>query len=87
MQYKARLQANKGHNYQYFTNELYYELQSKGYKSAIFDGEDNTRDENIAIRVRNDYRDAGNYARIVCITNKIRIRTYIVYYKPKKGKS
>lgn len=84
MQYKARLSAKRGHNYPYLTDELYKDLERKGYKIATFHNCEETTSESIAIDLRNTYRNAGYQSKIVCISNDLRIKTYRVYYKPKK---
>lgn len=82
IQYQARLNANRGHNYQYLTDELQAELEAKGYKRHYPLG-NTTLTENIANSLTKGFRDTGHYARIVCVPNRLRIKTYIVYYKKK----
>lgn len=90
MQYNARKEANKGHNYQYWTEGLEYKLEAKGYKWYKFDTPsfsefEATSSEQIAIDKVKELRENGYYARIVCgmIPMAQRIKMYSITYKPR----
>jgi hypothetical protein len=86
-QYNARKEANRGHSYAYMDNALYHELESKGYKEYIFDNGDRVnQSEYMAKKVVDELRADGNYARIICVQNKVRTRQYSIYYKKRSGK-
>ena len=86
--YKKRLEANKGSNYEYW-NEKHDKLIENGWEMVNFRDLDQcfehyTRYENRAKEKVIELRNSGNYARIVCVTNRLRVRTYSVIFKPKK---
>lgn len=82
--YKKRKEANRGHNFAYLTDELYRYLELKGYSQVETDNYNNTFfSEYIAKNKVAELRGLGNYARILCIPNRLRIRDYAVFYKPK----
>lgn len=83
--YNKRKEANRGHNFQYLTDELYKDFESKGYKQCRFmNGNDTTFAESTAVGAAIEFRNKGYYARVVCTANKLRIREYAVFYKEKK---
>ncbi len=85
MQYKARKEAAKGHNYQYLTNELHSKLEALGYKMLVMqNGNTSTHSESTAIGIVHEFRRKFYYARIVCHSNKLRIKEYCVFFKEKK---
>jgi len=81
MQYKARLDASKGHSHSYMSDKLYEQLEKKGYVSYKFSTTHETTSEYEAIAIRDKLRKDGNFARIVSTANKLRIRTFEVYYR------
>lgn len=84
--YKRRLEANRGHNHSYMTDELYEHLNKVGYCEYVFDGDKSKREtisELQAIEVRDRLRLDGYFARIISSANKIRMRSYQVWFKPK----
>jgi len=87
MQYKARLEASKGHSHSYMSYKLYEQLEKQGYVSYNFSTSYETSSEYEAIEIRDKLRKEGNFARIVSTANKLRIRTFQVYYKPKSSKT
>lgn len=91
-QYKLSLEARRGHNYAYHSEELEKTLLNKGYQWHIFDNKmdlslDNrcTYSELKAKEVVDDYRSTGHYARIICGMEKNvqRIKTFSVIFKKK----
>lgn len=83
--YERRKVANKGHNYSYLSDDLHNELIDKGYKRHTFiNGTVETYSENAAIGDVLEFRRSGYYARIVCVSNKLRIKCFSIYYKKKK---
>lgn len=85
MQYNANKAARRGSNYAYMSDEVYHDLQDKGYVEHIFDkGETMTISEYAAKKAVDELRANGHYARIICQANKLLIRHYSVYYKKKK---
>lgn len=80
--YRKTKAANRGHNFSYLTDKLYLDLLSKGYNQCKFDnGKDSTFAESTAVGASIEFRNKGYYARVVCISNKIRIKEYAVFYK------
>jgi hypothetical protein len=87
--YKKRLEANKGSNYEYWTDKHdkmlengweQFNFKSKcGYIDFSTTYEDDAKEKVIELRSQ------GNYARIVCVTNRIRIKTYHIIFKTKKS--
>jgi hypothetical protein len=92
--YKRRLEANKGSNYEYW-NDKHEELLKNGwglykmtYKSRNSDStyeEYSTPAEDLAKEVVEKLRGENNYARIVCgyDKNKQRVKMYSIIYKKK----
>jgi hypothetical protein len=95
--YKKRLKANKGSNYEYWNNK-HDELLKNGWCLFLIT-ETSTRQWN---KIFQDYatssedhakkfveklRDEGNFARIVCgyEQNIQRVRMYSIIFKPKKS--
>jgi hypothetical protein len=85
--YRLRKEANRGHNYAYLTNDLYDHLELMGYEIYPYKNSRDIGSELAAIEIRNKLKEEGNYARIVCVANKLRIKTYQVYFRPKKKKT
>lgn len=84
MQYKARLHANRGHNYTYLTDDIYKDLERKGYKILRgIDIPETIHSESTAISYVREFRHKGYYARVFCIANRLRIKEYCVFYKKK----
>jgi len=90
MQYQAKLDANKGSNYQYW-NDSHEKLTENGWEVYVF-GEKNvfeggsTGSEYKAKEVVEELRKSNHFARIVCGYNKNvqRQKRYSVIYKKKK---
>ena len=83
--YKKRLEANKGHNYEYWT-EKHDKMLENGWDLFNFRNIDQcfqpyTTYEDYAKEKVIELRNTKNYARIICVTNRIRIRTYSIIYK------
>ena len=92
MQYQAKLDANKGHNYEYWNDDKHGKLLTKGWeifsfpvKSTISETEA-TSSELTAIITRDKLRTEGNYARIIAgySKNVQRMKMFTVIFKPKK---
>jgi hypothetical protein len=92
LSYKRKLEANRGHNYAYW-NEKYDELiDNGGYSIHHFPNRKgeltnpSTYSEDEAKDIVSQLRKEGNFARIVCgyDTNRQRVKTFTVIYKPKK---
>lgn len=94
--YKKRLEANKGSNYEYWNNK-HDELLKKGWELALITKtatrqwskifkEDATSSEQHAKRIVDQLRADGNFARIVCgyEKNMQRVKMYSVIFKSKK---
>lgn len=81
--YKAMLEANRGHNYQYYTDELGNYLDQKGYMEY----RENEREfsEHKAKEIVSTLRSTGHFARIICFGNKLRIKEFHIYYKLRKS--
>lgn len=77
--YKLRLEAKRGHNHSYMTDELYSQLENKGYKVWKFEIQYPT--ESQVNEKRDEFRKKGYYARIICSATRLRIRQYELYYK------
>jgi len=87
--YRKRLEANKGSNYQYW-NDNHQKLLENGWELFEFRDidqrtEHSTRYETKAKEAVDKLRSKGNYSRIVCgyDKNKLRIKTYSVIFKKK----
>ena len=83
-QYERMKEANRGHNYSYLTDEIDKDLERKGYERYIFKNGlqgDETMLEGQAQDAVKKLRSEGNYARIFCVSNSLRIKTFTVYYK------
>lgn len=86
--YRKRLEANKGSNYEYWT-EKHDNMLDSGWDLVSFRDlsqtfEQHTRYETKAKEKVKELREKGNFARIVCVTNRLRVKTYSVIFKPKK---
>lgn len=85
-QYERMKESQRGHNYKYLTDEAYFDLEKKGYERYMFKKSiqgDETLLEGQAQDVVKKLRSTGNYARIFCVSNSLRIKTFTVYYKKK----
>ena len=87
--YKKKLQANKGSNYEYWNNK-HNSMLENGWKLLNFRNIDqcfqmHTMYEYHAKKFVEDLRNNGNYARIVCgyHKNRQRIKMFSIIYKPK----
>lgn len=82
MQYKAKLDANKGHNYQYWNDTL-----EKQYEEGVIKIYDTFTLEEEAKTMVNELRLAGNFSRIVCGYEKDVQGTkyFTVIFKEKKN--
>lgn len=89
--YKRRLEANKGHNFEYW-GDKHYKMLEGGWSLynkffSVYEKYKNiTYSESIAKEIVNNLRKEGNFARIVCgyHKDKQRIKTYSIIYKSKK---
>jgi len=87
MQYNAKKEANKGHNYPYWNEWDDNVLMAKGYTWFTFDNfTDSTQSEYAAIEIVKNLRENGNYARIICGMNQNvqRVKMFSIVFKPKK---
>lgn len=87
--YKRKLEANKGHNFEYWNDKhdkmlesgwvLLYDIFFKPHTHFTYY-------ESEAKEIVNNLRKEGNFARIVCgyHKDKQRIKTYSIIYKSKK---
>ena len=87
-QYRRMLEERRGHNFAYLTNELYDYLTKKGFQRHKFNEirghrSISTGSENVAKEIVKQYREDGCFSRIICVTNKIRIKEFTVWYKKK----
>ena len=92
-QYKAALEAKRGHNYSYFSEKLQEELLAKGYQWHEFNSPRTemahkkfcTTSEYIAKDAVDQYRATGHYARIICgmEQNVQRVKYFSVIFKKK----
>ena len=85
--YKKRLDASKGSNYEYWT-EKHDRLLENGWDLASFRDieqaiEIYTRYESTAKNKVLELRASNNYARIICTANRLRVKTYSVIFKSK----
>jgi len=90
MQYKARLEAQRGHNYQYYTESLSKQLFLKGYNWYKFsdDGIKNSfaiTSESKAKEIVKKLKSENHYARIIVgySQNTQRIKMYSIVYRKK----
>ena len=83
--YKKKLEANKGSNYEYWNNK-HDELLKNGWNLFLITNKHSTSSEDHAKKFVDQLRNEGNYARIICgyDSNKLRIKMYSVIYKGKK---
>lgn len=84
--YKKRLDANRGSNYEYWCDK-HDTLLDNGWERFSFLGKGSALDtcsESEAKDKVTELRLSGNFARIVCITNRLRIKTFSVIFKPRK---
>lgn len=77
--YQALLESRRGHNYAYLTDEIYKDLQAKGYKEELETYSEVTAQDKVL-----ELRKTGHFARIICEANRLRIRKYIVYARLKR---
>lgn len=85
-QYEKMKESRRGHNYAYLTDEIFEDLEKKGYQRYLFKESiqgDETLLETLAQDVVKKLREEGNYARIFCVSNSLRVKTFMVYYKKK----
>lgn len=87
-QYKRRLEEQRGHNYQWFNQEKWNQLELSGWKMHKFDNKvdrDATSYEEGAKEVVEQYRKTGHWARILCgySKNQQRVKMFTVIYKKK----
>jgi hypothetical protein len=93
MQYKARLQAKRGHNHTYWSDDKHdklFELGWKMYKFPInhrgkITESDSTMSENIAVETQKQLITDGYLAKLFCGYDKNiqRIKTFSILYKLK----
>lgn len=93
--YKSRLKSNKGHNYQYYTEELEENLFKKGYQwynILVYPSNPNREDVTIATKIESyakeivgRLRKEGFYARIICGVKKTvqKEKHFSIIYKKK----
>ncbi|KKQ95337.1 MAG: hypothetical protein UT21_C0006G0009 [Candidatus Woesebacteria bacterium GW2011_GWA1_39_11b] len=85
--YEMAKNSRRGHNHAYMTEELYARLMKENYTQYIFDGGRRAIGwEHKAVEIRNEFRKNGFFAKIISCANRLRIRDYEVWYKPKKTK-
>lgn len=91
-QYERKKEANKGYNFEYFNEEKWDILESKGYKMHLFKDSfgyqcHSTKSVLEAKKVVDELRKCDNYARIICGYDKdIQSNKYFtVIYKNKKS--
>jgi hypothetical protein len=97
MQYKARLQAKRGHNFQYWNDDKHDKLFDDGWKMYQFSFNINgkisqsetTFSEEIGIEVKKSLIADGYRAKLFCGYNKNiqRIKTFSVLYKLKNDET
>ena len=83
--YKAKLAANKGHNYQYWNDDLQKMIDNKEW--FLYDDftgyeKHSTSSESLAKSIAIHYRHTGHYARVVCgyLKNQQNIKMFSVIY-------
>jgi hypothetical protein len=94
--YKKRLQAKRGSNYEYWNEEKHGKLIENGYVFYKFTRtasrqwnitflKHSTSSEYMAKKVLKELKENGNHARIICgyDKNKQRVKMYSVIYKSK----
>lgn len=76
-----------GHRQQ-MTDEIGRDLKNKGYDQywIPLGHRNSTTSESEAKLIVESFRKDGFFARIFCVTNKVRLREYVIYYKDKKNK-
>jgi hypothetical protein len=92
MQYQAKLDANKGHNYEYWNDDKHGKLLNEGWElfsfpvKSIISETEATVSEYTAIEARDKLRTEGNFARIVAgySKNVQRMKMFSIIFKPKK---
>ena len=88
-QYTRMLEERRVHIYPYLTSEYHEKLEKLGYNFHLFKDSYKsmvTSSEDVAQEIKKEYIESNHYAKIVCVTNKIRIKEYSVWFKPKKTK-
>jgi hypothetical protein len=86
-QYERAKEENRGHNYRYWNDEWWKEMESKGWQKYQFrDKQFYTKSEYSAKGVVSSFHDEGCFARIVCgyYKTKQREKFFTVIYKQKK---
>ncbi len=93
-QYERAKEANRGHNYRYWNDKWWKEMQDKGWKIVKFEDNwdnliDYTPSEIQAKNVLNMYRNDRYYARIIAGYHQVkqRIKYYTVICKEKVSKT
>lgn len=85
MQYEKSKAARRGHNFSYLTDDAYAKLIDDGYEEFTFPNKrKSTHAESQAVAHVIELRANGYYARIFCLSNKLRIKEYCIWYKEKK---
>lgn len=87
LQYKRRLEENRGFNFAYLNDELELKLNESCYNTHKFGSGINNKSTHSVLeakKVVEDYRNKGYYARIICISNTLRIKEFTVWYKLRK---
>lgn len=92
MQYQRKLDANRGHNYQYYTEELEKKWIAQGYAWYMFENKrsmqksDSIESEEVAQNAVKYLRSHGYNARIICgyDQNVQHIKMFSIIYKEKK---
>lgn len=84
--YKRKKEAQKGFNFQYYSEELEKDLKNKGYKWYVFSPfMTETKSVLFAKEEVEKLRNSGYYARIICGRTKTpqREKHYSIAYKKK----
>lgn len=92
MQYQAKLDANKGHNYEYWNDDKHGKLLNEGWElfsfpvKSIISETEATVSEHTAIEALDKLRTEGNFARIIAgySKNVQRMKMFSIIFKPKK---
>jgi len=80
-QYKRTLEERRGHYYRYMTDDILLKLEKNSFKCHLFDnGRDETMSEESAKEARQKYKLNGKKAMILCVANKLRIKTFEVWH-------
>lgn len=89
-QYTQRLKAQRGHNYQWFNEPKWKEMEANGWQMHRFNDKYDyyaTQGEISAQEIVQDYRIRGFSSRIICgySQNKQRTKMFTVIFKKKKA--